>query len=474
MNHEPPLSSPAPRPSSPDSRPGRPRFLDDTKRGQLIAIVANGCGVTAAARYLGCHPRTVRRECASDPSFRQQLKRAEFQGQLEPIQNLRKAAKTHWRAAAWMLERSRPYAFTPTKADLFNNDDVNDLIDGINDAIIKALPDRQLADQVIDSIENYVAKKTDDLLHEDPKEKRRRAASRHVKESIARRRRHTNPEPTAAAPEELSDILDGFPLETEEQDTSQYTSEEEIAADAHQLDPTIDGPSQDPQESPLTHPSRAIDDSPFGVPPSGSTVTIHPLPAVSSPTTCSLPPTAYCLPHTTNGTKLTKPTLFCHQHPTKNPTISRCAPRTTEAKSTNFASPSKKHDITDQTQEYTRLPAAFPSRAAHPHTHHPNQPYSPLNIPSPLQSPSQIQIVPPRPRVRRFTKRALARRLNELEMQVHKTNMAVAQVAAMLEQLAAPDQPARTIGFCPSGNTPPPTASSCGACGPKPMWTPRR
>src|SRR6476620_1138690 len=147
MNHQTPNPpdplNPEPRTLNPNaSRPGRPRFLDDTKRGQLIAIVANGCGVTAAARYLGCHPRTVRRECCSDPGFREQLKRAEFKGQLEPIQNLRKAGKTHWRAAAWMLERSRPYAFTPTKADLFNNDDVNDLIDGINDAVLKALPDR--------------------------------------------------------------------------------------------------------------------------------------------------------------------------------------------------------------------------------------------------------------------------------------------------------------------------------------------
>src|SRR5262245_30991967 len=110
--------NPDPRHSSPQSlkpeaghplgrlnpaKPGRPRFLDDTKRSQLIAIVANGCGITAAARYLGCHPRTIRRECSSDPSFRQELKRAEFQGQLEPIQNLRKAGKTHWRANAWLL-----------------------------------------------------------------------------------------------------------------------------------------------------------------------------------------------------------------------------------------------------------------------------------------------------------------------------------------------------------------------------------
>src|SRR5262249_42223343 len=70
------------------------------------------------------------------------------------------------------------------------------------------------------------------------------------------------------------------------------------------------------------------------LPPSGSTVTIHPLPISTPPETptdeplttdnglrsafCTQhfafpsPPTAYCLPPTPHPTKLTKPTSFCH------------------------------------------------------------------------------------------------------------------------------------------------------------------
>jgi hypothetical protein len=408
-----------------------------------------------------------------------------------------------------MLERSRPYAFTPTRADLFNNEDVNDLIDGINDAIIKALPDRQLADQVIDSIENYVAKKTDDLLHEDPKEKRRRATSRHVKESIARKRRDPDPEP-------LPDILDGFPLD--EEDVDQYTSEEEIAADAHELEQAPADLAQPEAAEPPSAPHSPFPtpNSPFGIgaPPSGSTVTIHPLhpiPASPSqpPTACGQQPAATqhfafsslnpapctprppeppshgsgLTPQASPVTQRTKPNQFCHSanrprssQPLDTSTLRHCDPSAARTILTNFASPCgtpEDNDNSDRTTRYTWLPAASPGPRRHspfptphspllhrsafslhrsvPHSSaHPNQPYSPLTPPnSPIHSPSQIQIAPPRPRVRRFTKRALARRLNELEMHVHQMNMAVAQVAAMLERLAAPDQPARPIGFCP-------------------------
>lgn len=35
-------------------------------------------------------------------------------------------------------------------------------------------------------------------------------------------------------------------------------------------------------------------------------------------------------------------------------------------------------------------------------------------------------------------------------MQVYQTNMAIMHVAAVLERFAAPDPPARPIGFCPT------------------------
>src|SRR5262249_47421217 len=128
-----------------------------------------------------------------------------------------------------------------------------DLIDGINDAVIKALPDRQLADQVINSIENYVANKSDELLHEDAKEKHRRSADRRAKESRARDKHETELDPTP-------DILDNFPIEENEEDAAQDTALEEEA-----------------------------ELMPLGIQTSDPTITIHPLSPTPTPEPTAAP-----------------------------------------------------------------------------------------------------------------------------------------------------------------------------------------
>src|SRR5262245_16144579 len=212
--------------SQPQLRPGRPRLLNDFKRGQLIGLITNGCSLTAAARYLGCSPRTVRRECASDPAFRHQLKCAEIDGQLEPIKNLRAAAKKHWRAAAWLLERSKPFAFIPTRHRYFSQDDLHDMADGINQAIQKALPDPALADQVMHHIEDCFSGKADELLHEGPKQKRRR----HLAAQAEQARRYKS------KPKDLDqDPIPEIPWGDEE-DPDFEESEEELAADSKEFE----------------------------------------------------------------------------------------------------------------------------------------------------------------------------------------------------------------------------------------------
>jgi hypothetical protein len=90
---------------------GRPRALDHVKRGEICALISVGCSLEAAARYVGCHTITIRREVLRDEEFCDQFRAAEVKCQLVPLQSVRDAARTHWRAAAWLLERADPDKF---------------------------------------------------------------------------------------------------------------------------------------------------------------------------------------------------------------------------------------------------------------------------------------------------------------------------------------------------------------------------
>jgi len=83
----------------------RPRVLDDTKKGEIAALLTAGMSMASAARYVGCDRKTIRRERAVDEAFDDRIRRARMASELKPLQAIREAAGKHWRAAAWLLER---------------------------------------------------------------------------------------------------------------------------------------------------------------------------------------------------------------------------------------------------------------------------------------------------------------------------------------------------------------------------------
>src|SRR5438270_8837533 len=91
----------APDTASPQtSNRGRPRALDDTKRREICALIAGGCGLREAARYVRCSTNTIRREADRNPEFHDQLRQSEAYAQLSPLRAMQQAVGTHWRAAA--------------------------------------------------------------------------------------------------------------------------------------------------------------------------------------------------------------------------------------------------------------------------------------------------------------------------------------------------------------------------------------
>ncbi len=143
---------------------GRPRVLDEGKQREVCALVSSGCSVTAAARYVDCAPNTIRRAADRDEAFGQRLREARLAAQLSPLRAMRKAAATHWRAAAWLLERTDPDqfarrpppAFRPKQAQALAHDVLAILSAEIEDPLLLQRVRRQIYHLMRYSIDGVV------------------------------------------------------------------------------------------------------------------------------------------------------------------------------------------------------------------------------------------------------------------------------------------------------------------------------
>ena len=123
------------------SQVGRPRVLDEGKQREICALLSVGCGIERAAHYVGCAPSTIRRESMRNELFHERVRSAEMAAQLEPMQAIRKAASSNWRAAAWLLERTQPERFAPQDVRLFRPEEVEALFDQLIERICEHVAD---------------------------------------------------------------------------------------------------------------------------------------------------------------------------------------------------------------------------------------------------------------------------------------------------------------------------------------------
>jgi hypothetical protein len=142
---------------------GRPRALDDTKRREICALISAGSGVERAASYVGCSTSTIHREAARNAGFDEQLRRAELAAELEPLQLLRKKANTHWRAAAWLLERFNPERFVKPQPMRVPRDEVVEILNRLAAMIIDSIPDVQMQGEVMLKFKTLLQEKFGDL-----------------------------------------------------------------------------------------------------------------------------------------------------------------------------------------------------------------------------------------------------------------------------------------------------------------------
>jgi hypothetical protein len=89
---------------------GRRRILDPEKKVELCEHVAKGATVEDAAETVGVSIRTVQRERKLDEDFDHELQLSLRQPP-DPLKMMQRAARAHWRAAAWLLERTDPETY---------------------------------------------------------------------------------------------------------------------------------------------------------------------------------------------------------------------------------------------------------------------------------------------------------------------------------------------------------------------------
>jgi hypothetical protein len=93
------------------SYPGRPREFTYQRRREMLDHVGQGATLEEAARIVGVSLRTVQREARHNDHFDHDLQLAVHAAPVDPEKLVARAARTHWRAAAWLLERTDPDRF---------------------------------------------------------------------------------------------------------------------------------------------------------------------------------------------------------------------------------------------------------------------------------------------------------------------------------------------------------------------------
>lgn len=143
--------------SNPNRAPGRRRALDEAKRREVCALISAGCGMEGAARYVGCAPSTIRREAIRNAEFNDQLRRAGLTAELMPLNALRNAANKHWRAAAWLLERTNAQRFAKQNVRVLKPEQVKEYSALIADIFAEETKDPKVRRRILRRLDKLIA-----------------------------------------------------------------------------------------------------------------------------------------------------------------------------------------------------------------------------------------------------------------------------------------------------------------------------
>jgi hypothetical protein len=153
-----------PRRPSPDDPPRRRRFLDPERKEQILVLISQGCTFAEAAELVGCTDRTISREAAREPEFRRAILRATTRVREFPIALLHRAAAKHWRAAAWLLERTQPHRYAARRPAACDLPDLESACRRIIDAALTVVEDPAVRSRLQERMEQVAAQVAKDLV----------------------------------------------------------------------------------------------------------------------------------------------------------------------------------------------------------------------------------------------------------------------------------------------------------------------
>lgn len=94
----------------------RRRIMDTAKKVKFCQLIRDSHSLEEAAEWVDVSIRTVQRERKRDEDFDHEIRLAQ-QATPDPLRLMQNAARAHWRAAAWLLERTRPEQFARQPAN---------------------------------------------------------------------------------------------------------------------------------------------------------------------------------------------------------------------------------------------------------------------------------------------------------------------------------------------------------------------
>ena len=118
---------------------GSSRIMTPERREKLCELLAESHTIEEASEAVGVSIRTVQRERKRDEDFDHEVLLA-LQKTPDPLKLMEQAARTHWRAAAWLLERQNPEEYARKPVNTTSPKRVAAALRFVQEAALAAMP----------------------------------------------------------------------------------------------------------------------------------------------------------------------------------------------------------------------------------------------------------------------------------------------------------------------------------------------